>query len=90
MEKKYSSFAEVAGLKGLEETFSWIFEAYVKLGKDVGIEALALLAFNLTIAYQKYLAADDDAPVVEDEEVNTEVVNDPPVSRFSGSRNLRR
>jgi len=89
MEKKYSSFPEVAGLKGLEETFPWIFEAYVKLGKDVGIEALALLAFNLTIAYQKYLAADDDAPAAE-EEVNTEVVNDPPASRFSGSRSLRR
>ncbi len=89
MEKKYSSFPEVAGLKGLEETFPWLFEAYVKLGKDVGIEALALLAFNLTIAYQKYLAADDDAPAVE-EEINTEVVNDPPKSRFSGSRNLRR
>src|SRR5258705_1380788 len=88
MEKKYSSFSEVAGLKGLEETFPWIFEAYVKLGKDVGIEALALLAFNLTIAYQKYLAADDDEPVIE-EQVNTEV-NDPPASRFSGSRSLRR
>jgi hypothetical protein len=72
LEKKHSMFSEVAGLKGLEETFPWLFEAYVKLGSEVGIEALALLAFQLTISYQRFLAAEDG------EEINTEEVNDAP------------
>lgn len=80
-EKKHTTFAQAAGLKGLEETFPWIFEAYVKLGKDVGVEALALLALNLSMAYQAFLASEDDAEdngEQEELDLNTEVVNDPP------------
>jgi len=95
-EKKYTTFAQAAGMKGLEETFPWIFEQYVKVGKDVGIEALALLALNLSVSYQRFLAAEDDPTYVgkpeeePEEEVNTEVVNDPPPTRrgFGGNRKL--
>jgi len=94
-EKKYTTFAQAAGMKGLEETFPWLFEQYVKVGKDVGIEALALLALNLSVSYQRFLAAEDDPTYVgkeeePEEEVNTEVVNDPPPARrgFGGNRKL--
>lgn len=76
MEKEFATFCEQAGLNGLEDTFHWTYEGLIKLGKDVGIEALALLCDNYSYAYQELLA---EAPVEEQEEVEEKEVVEQPV-----------
>lgn len=57
-EEKWPSFGEALGIKGLDNTIRWPFEAFVLLGKR-SPEAVALLLMDYRLRYLRTLSADE-------------------------------